>query len=52
MFLENLSDDGDSRVDGVGDNEDKRLGARLGDTGGKVANDASVDLEQIISVRV
>ena len=49
MFLEDLSDDGDCRVDGVGDDEDECLGTGRGDTNGQVVNDSSVDL---VTVRV
>ena len=44
MFLEDLSYDGDCRVDGVGDDKDECLGTGCGDTNGQVVNDAGVDL--------
>lgn len=44
MFLEDLGDDGDCGIDGVGDNKDECLGSRRGDTSGQVMNDASIDL--------
>lgn len=49
MFLEDLGDDGDCRVDGVGDDKDECLGTGRGDTNGQVVNDSSVDL---VTVRV
>lgn len=45
MFLEHLSDDGDGRVDRVGDDEDERFGGGCCDSGGKVFHDSSVDLK-------
>ena len=44
MSLENFSNDGNCGVDWVGDDEDKCLGSRRGDTSGQVMNDASIDL--------
>ena len=44
MLLEDLADDGDSRVDWIGDDEDKGMGAVLGDTLGQITDDTSVDL--------
>lgn len=44
MSLEDLSDDGDCGVDGIGDDKDECLGSRCGDTSGQVMNDASIDL--------
>jgi len=44
MLLEDLADNGHSRVDGVGDDEDKGAGAVLGNALGEIANNAGVDL--------
>jgi hypothetical protein len=44
VFLENLCDDGDGGVDGVGDDEDKGFGGGGGDAGSEVPDDAGVDL--------
>lgn len=44
MLLEDLSDDGDGGVDGVGDDEDEGFGCCGGDTCGEIADDACVDL--------
>ena len=51
MLLEYFGDDRDGGVDGVRDHEDKCLGGVLRNTGRKVANNTSVDLEEVISVR-
>jgi len=48
-FLENLSGNGDGRVDGVGDDEDECLGAVLGDTLNQTLDDAGVDLEEVVT---
>jgi hypothetical protein len=45
LGFEDLSDDGDGRVDGVGDDEDKSLGAGGCDALGKVSYYPGVDLE-------
>jgi len=47
MSLEDLGDDGNCGVDGVGDDKDECLGSRRGDTNGQVMNDASVDLPAV-----
>ena len=44
-FLEDGGNDGDCGVDGIGDNEDERIGGGTGDGGGKIANDACVGLK-------
>lgn len=44
-----LCGDGDGRVDGVGDDEDKGLGAVLGDGLGEVAHDTGVDVEEVVA---
>lgn len=44
MLLEDLADNGDSRVDRVGNDEDKGTRAVLGNALGEIANDAGVDL--------
>jgi hypothetical protein len=49
-FLEHGRDDGDGRIDGVGDDEDVGLGCGFGDGLGEVADDASIGLEQYISI--
>lgn len=46
-FLEDLSDDGDSRVYGVGDDQDESLGSRGGDSGRKVLDNSGVDLTYV-----
>lgn len=50
MLLEYFGDDRDGGVDGVRDHENKCLGGVLRNTGRKVANNTSVDLEEVISV--
>lgn len=47
--LEDLGGNGDGGVDGVGDDQDESLGAILGDTLNEIADDAGVDLEEIIT---
>lgn len=47
--LEHLGKDGDSRVDGVGDDEDKGLRAVLSDALGEITADAGVDLEEVVA---
>ena len=42
-LLEGLGEDGDGRVDRVGDNQDEGLGAGVGDSLGEGGTDASVD---------
>ena len=51
MLLEYFGDDRDGGVDGVRDHENKCLGGVLRNTGRKVANNTSVDLEEVVSVR-
>jgi hypothetical protein len=48
-LLEDLSSDGDSAVDGVGDNEDESLRAVLDNTLNQTLHDASVDLEEVVT---
>lgn len=45
VLLEHFSNDGDGRVDGVGDDKDECLGRDRGDSSSKVTNDTSVDLQ-------
>ena len=45
VLLEHLDDDGDGRVDGVGDNEDVCLGRDACDCGCKVADNGRVSLQ-------
>jgi hypothetical protein len=52
MFLEDLGDNGDCRVDGVGDDKDECFGSRRGDANSQVMNDASVDLPTVRSLSV
>lgn len=47
--LENLSGDGDGRVDGVRDDEDKSLGAMFCDALDEGVDDAGIDLEQVVA---
>lgn len=47
--LEDLSGDWDGRVDGIGDDEDERLGGILGDALDETLDDASVDVEQVVT---
>lgn len=49
MLLEDLGDNRDSRVDRVGDHKNKCLRCILCYASGEVTNDASVNLEKIIS---
>lgn len=49
VLLEHFRDNRDSGVDRVGDDQDESLGSILGDTNSKIADDTSVDLEQIIT---
>jgi hypothetical protein len=48
-LLEDLCSDRDGRVDGVGDDEDERLGAVLGNTLDEALNDTGIDLEEIVT---
>jgi hypothetical protein len=48
-LLENLSNNGNSGVDGVGDDTHVGLGGKLGSSDSKVTNNTSVDLEEIIT---
>ena len=45
MLLEDLSDDGHSGVDGVGDDEDVGLGCDTADGGGEVTDDRGIGLK-------
>lgn len=47
--LKDLGGNGDSRVDGVGDDQEEGLGGILGGTLDEALHDAGVDLEQIIT---
>ena len=47
--LENLSSNGDGRVDRVRDDQDESLGAVFGNALDKITDDASVDLEQVVT---
>lgn len=47
--LENLSSNRDGRVDRVRDDQDESLGAVLGNALDKITDDASVDLEQVVT---
>lgn len=47
--LEDLGGNGDGGVDGVGDDQDESLGAILGDTLNEIADNAGVDLEEVIT---
>jgi hypothetical protein len=47
--LEDLGGDGNSAVDGVGDDEDKGVGAVFGNTLHEVSDNAGVDLEQVVT---
>ncbi len=47
--LEDLGADGDSRVDGVGDDEGLGLGGRLGNGLGEVADNGGVGVEEVVT---
>lgn len=47
--LEDLGGDGDGRVDGVGDDQGESLGAEFGDTLDQIADNAGVDLEEVVT---
>jgi hypothetical protein len=47
--LEDLGGDGDSAVDGVGNDEDKGVRAVFGNTLHEVSDNAGVDLEQVVT---
>lgn len=49
LSLENLLDDGDSRVDGVGDDQELGLGSSLSSGLGEVADDGGVGVEEIVT---
>lgn len=49
LLLEDLSNDGDGAVDGVGDDEDVGVGGRLGGGLGQVADDGGVGVEEVIT---
>ena len=46
LLLEDLSDDGYSRVDWVGNHKYESLGSILRDSGSEITDDTSVDLPQ------
>lgn len=48
-LLEGLGKDGNSRIDGVGNDTDKCVRAVLGDPVGEVGADTSIDAEKVIS---
>ena len=50
-LLQDLGDDGDGGVDGVGDDEEVSLGGDTGNSSGKVANDGGVGLWMPISMK-
>ena len=47
LALEDLGGDGDGAVDGVGDDEDVGVGARVGGGFGEVADDGGVGVEEV-----
>lgn len=47
--FEHFRGNGDRGVDGVRDDEDKRLRRKLSDTLHEIANDARVDLEKVVT---
>jgi len=47
MCFENFCDDGDSRVDGIGNDEDECVGTVCGDTLCQISNNPSVNFEKI-----
>lgn len=47
--FEHLSGNRDGRVDGVGDDQDEGLGGEFGNSLDEVADNAGVDLEQVIT---
>lgn len=47
--FEHLSGNGDSRVDGVGDDQNEGLGGELGNALDEIPDNAGVDLEQVIT---
>jgi hypothetical protein len=49
VLFEDLGNDGDGGVDGVGDDQDKGLGANGSNTGCQIFDDASVDLNGLLS---
>jgi hypothetical protein len=49
LFPEDLSNDGNSRIDWVGDDENKCPGRCCGNTNGEIMNDASIDLLTVSS---
>ena len=49
LGLEDLGRDGDSRVDGVRDDEDESLGGNLGSDFDQALDDSSVDIEEIVT---
>lgn len=49
LGLKNLSSDGDSRVDGVGDDQDVGFGGNIGNGLDEALDDAGVDVEEVIT---
>lgn len=49
LGLEDLGGNGNCRVDGVGDDEDERVGGNLGDDLNQALDNTSVDVEQVIT---
>ncbi|RUP46486.1 LOW QUALITY PROTEIN: hypothetical protein BC936DRAFT_146904 [Jimgerdemannia flammicorona] len=49
VLLENLGHNGDSGVDGVGDDQHESLGTELGGGGGEIPDDTGIDLEQVVA---
>jgi hypothetical protein len=49
LGLEDLSNNGDGGVDGVGDNENLGLGGKVSNTLGKIADNGGVGVEQIVT---
>jgi hypothetical protein len=47
--LEDLGGNGDSRVDGVGDDQNESVGAELGDALDQVTDNAGIDLEEVVT---
>jgi len=48
-FLENLGADGNSGIDGIGDDSQEGLGSMFGDTLRQVPDDTGIRVEQIVS---
>lgn len=47
LLFKNLGDNGDSRVDRVGNDQNVGLGSVLGHTLDQIADNASIDLEEV-----